>query len=384
MLITKMLQQKYFSTNWTKVIVVACLMGAACLSAQQISAREDGQKVLILNPYPQGFDWSDKEIQGIPLTALPANSVGLNTPDSLDDNYPGYFWGGVIFFFGQTLIIIFLVVSIMRRRKAEEKLKLYSELLEERVFERTQELKETQTQLIHQERLATLGQLAGSVAHELHNPLSAIKNAAYFLNMSLDNSNSDVAESLKILNREVKTSEHIINTLLEFAYPEPAIRRRIDLNELLQQIILETTLPENIEFINQLDPLLPPVYADPEQLEVVFHNLVRNAVQAMSVSNETKGQLSTKSTAVDKAWVIVSVKDTGVGISPEILDKLFEPLFTTKAKGIGLGLALSKILIEENGGIIKVESSGLPGQGSTFTVYLPLSNETGNSSEPDH
>jgi signal transduction histidine kinase len=194
--------------------------------------------------------------------------------------------------------------------------------------------------------------------------------------MALENPDEDIQESLEILNREVMTSEHIISSLLEFSHPEPAIHRKVDINELLQQVIADATLPESIGVVTHLDTSLPLVQADPQQLEVIFDKLIRNAVQAMSSLPEGKGQLVIKSTKLDDDWLAVSIKDNGMGISPENLSRLFEPLFTTKAKGIGLGLALSKILIEENGGIIKVNSDGVPGQGTTFTVQLPLNIKT--------
>jgi signal transduction histidine kinase len=325
------------------------------------------------------FDYQQLVRWQIPLSDLPEGSLVINTPDSFYATpsafynlYKQYIWVGIIFIAAQMFIIVFLAINIVRRRNAEDALKQYSEHLEEMVDDRTQELREAQEQLVQQERLATLGQLAGSVAHELHNPLGAIKNTTYFLDMALENPDDDIKESLKILNQEVMTSEHIISSLLEFSHPEPAIRHEVDINEFLQQVIAEITLPDNIEVVTHLDTSLPPTQADPQQLEVIFDNLIRNAIQAMSLAKNEPGQLNIESNKSDDNWLTVSIKDTGVGISPENLPRLFEPLFTTKAKGIGLGLALAKLLTEENGGIIKVQSSGVPGQGSVFMVQLPL------------
>jgi len=325
------------------------------------------------------FDYEQLDRWNIPLSELPEGSFVVNTPDTFYATPSAfyylnkqYIWGGIAFIVGQTLIIAYLIINFIRRRNAEKALKQYSARLQEMVDERTQELREAQEQLVQQERLATLGQLAGNLAHELHNPLGAIRNTTYFLDMALENPDDDVKESLKILNQEIITSEHIISSLLEFSHPEPAIRRRLDINELLQQVIAAATLPHNIEVITHLEPSLPPVQADPQQLEVVFENLIRNSVQAMQFTKARKGQLIIKSIRLGDDSLAVFIKDTGVGISSENLPKLFEPLFTTKAKGIGLGLALSKLLVEENGGIIKVQSDGIPGQGSTFTIQLPL------------
>jgi signal transduction histidine kinase len=122
-----------------------------------------------------------------------------------------------------------------------------------------------------------------------------------------------------------------------------------------------------VVIVSQLDEALPGVQADPDQLRQVFENIILNAIQAMPAG----GRLLAESRTASAGWVAVSIGDTGVGISPEKKPRLFEPLFTTKAKGVGLGLALTKMLVEAHGGSIHVESE--VGKGSTFTVRLPVS-----------
>ncbi len=230
----------------------------------------------------------------------------------------------------------------------------------------TEELRDSQEQLVRKERLAVLGELAGGVSHELRNPLGAIKNAAYFLNMALKKPEPEVKETLEILDREVDTSERIISDLLGFARVRPPTLRRVDINEIVQKAISRLTVPESVEMVTQLDEAVPKVLGDPDQLGQVFGNIIRNAIQAMPEG----GQLTARTEAPSPEWVVVSVADTGVGIPDENLSKLFQPLFTTKAKGIGLGLATSKGLVEAHGGIIEVESE--VGKGSTFTVRMPI------------
>jgi signal transduction histidine kinase len=256
------------------------------------------------------------------------------------------------------------------RRRAEEALKKYSERLEEMVEERTRELRDAQEQLIRKEKLAVLGQLAGGVGHELRNPLGAIKNAIYFLNMVLEEPEPEVKETLEILQKEVATSERIISSLLDFARAKPPARRKVDLNHVIKEALSRTAVPENVEVVSQLDETLPIILADPDQLGQVFGNIILNAVQAMPEGGQLVVKTSEVSEKLPKSeWVAVSFADTGVGISEENLDKLFEPLFTTKAKGVGLGLAVVKSLVEGHGGNIKVQSE--VGKGSTFTVRLP-------------
>jgi PAS domain S-box-containing protein len=235
-------------------------------------------------------------------------------------------------------------------------------------------LREAQERLIRQEKLAVLGQLAGGVGHELRNPLGAIKNAAYFLNMALAEREPEpeVKETLEILKKEIGTSERIISSLLDFARPKPPVRRKVNVNELVREA-LSRAAPDapRVVVVSQLEEGLPTILADPDQLAQVFGNIIRNGIQAMPQG----GQLVVKSECRGDPggrpeWVAVSFTDTGVGISEENLNKIFEPLFTTKAKGIGLGLAVTKTLVEGHGGSIKVESE--EGKGSTFVVRLPV------------
>ena len=229
------------------------------------------------------------------------------------------------------------------------------------------ERKEMEEQLVRSEKLAILGQLAGSISHELRNPLGVIKNAVYFLNAALEEPEPEVKETLELLEEEVATSEHIISSLLDFARPKSPTPRSVDIDDILQEALAYITIPENIQVVNQLDKSLPAIPADPDQLVQVFGNIILNAIQAMPEG----GQLVIKSEVLSPQWVATSFTDTGAGIPKENLNKLFEPLFSTKAKGIGLGLAITNTLAKEHGGTIEVQSK--VGKGSTFTIKLPLS-----------
>jgi PAS domain S-box-containing protein len=273
---------------------------------------------------------------------------------------------------GEVTGILSTARDITELRKAAEDLREYSDRLEEMVDERTHELRETQDLLLRHERLAVLGQLAGGIGHELRNPLGAIKGAAYFLSMALDNPDPDVKQTLEILDREVATSDRIISTLLDFARPKATFRRKVDVNKVVRDVLSKVQIPDSIELTTRLGRGLPYVLADSEQLTQVFGNIVRNAVQAMPEGGQlrvTSWEMKGKGPA--SRSVAVRVKDSGTGITERDLDKVFEPLFTTKARGIGLGLALSKILVEGHGGAIEVQSR--EGEGSAFTVTLPLS-----------
>lgn len=265
---------------------------------------------------------------------------------------------------GDPRYFIAVVEDIGSRKELEAALAQYREQLEQMVEERTEQLRAAQEQLVVRERLAVLGQLAGGVGHELRNPLGAIRNTAYFLEMTLEEPDAETAEMVEILQREVANCDRIVSSLLDFARPKTPQRRPVHLSELVQGIFARRPLPSGIEIENHFPPALPIVQADPDQLEVIFGNLIRNAAQAMPGG----GRLRVEATATPDG-VTVAFRDTGVGMAPETLEHLFEPLFTTKARGMGLGLALSKQLVEAHEGRLTAESQ--EGVGSTFTVWLP-------------
>lgn len=242
------------------------------------------------------------------------------------------------------------------------------------VAEEVTDHREIQERLARTERLAALGRLGGEVAHELRNPLGAIKNAVYFLHMALEDPSPEVQETLSILDREVGTCERIVRELLDFARSRPPAHQQMELNRILEQALARTRVPPEVETSLDMAEDLPAIQADPLQLAQVAGNILHNAVQAMPEG----GRLIVRSRPEGSGWVSFAVTDTGVGIPAAELGKLFEPLYTTKATGIGLGLAVTKSLVEGHGGTIEVQSR--EGQGSTFTVRLPVGRQGG----PDH
>lgn len=258
--------------------------------------------------------------------------------------------------------------DITDQKQAREELKKYSEKLEQMVEKRTRELHEAQEELVRKEKLAVLGELAGGIGHELRNPLGALKNAAYFLKLALDTPDPDVLETLNILEKEVATSERIITSLLDYARPRQPIRVRTHLTPIIKEALSRVPIPDTVSVVTHMDRSLPPLSLDPQQLTQVFENLFLNGIQAMP-----EGGVLTISSDLNRGRVMISVADTGGGFPKEIQEKIFEPLFTTKAKGIGLGLVISKTLVEAHGGTI--EATSIPGKGSTFTVLLPLEEE---------
>ena len=234
--------------------------------------------------------------------------------------------------------------------RAREALRQHSEQLEELVEERTKALQEAHEQLISQEQLAVLGQLAGGVGHELRNPLGVIKNVAYLLHQLLSDPDPGFREALDTLDRGVESADRVIRALLDFARTKLPSRREVSLNDVVREALSRVTAPDSVSVRCELDETLPPILADPDQLGQVCSNLIDNAIQAMPEG----GRLVVKTTRRSHTEVDISVADTGMGIPEENLERVFEPLSTTKVTGIGLGLALVRTFVEAHGGTVEV------------------------------
>ena len=236
-----------------------------------------------------------------------------------------------------------------------------------------EELRDAQEKLVRSERLAAIGQLAGGVGHELRNPLSAIKNAVYYVRVKVAKSElaqqePRVMEFLDIIDEEINSSGKIINDLLGFSRVGKPTVSPARIEKVIEDVLSHTTIPENIELTKKLDTDLPEVKIDTDQARQVLVNMILNAVQAMP----TGGKLTINAREKDK-FLEVEIADTGCGIPQEVMDKIFDPLFTTRAKGTGLGLAVCKAIIDRHQGHIEVESE--VGKKTTFTIKLPLEAE---------
>ena len=187
--------------------------------------------------------------------------------------------------------------------------------------------------------------------------------------MTLSNEEGDIKETLAILETEIARSERIINALMVFAQPDSSSKEMINFNVLVNSTLLQIAIPEGIEVSTELESTLPLIHADQTQLNMALFNLCKNAVQAM----EEGGTLTIKTMVSKPEWISIKVSDTGSGITEENLQQLYEPLFTTKPKGIGIGLPLVKLLVEAHGGTIEVQTG--VGEGTTFTMNIPLQND---------
>jgi len=232
-------------------------------------------------------------------------------------------------------------------------------------------LKETREQLVHAEKLASLGQLAASVAHEINNPLAGVLTYTKLLARKISGDTLEKGTALDYLSKmesEIGRCSRIIRNLLDFSRQTEPTLRLVDVNQVIEQVLAmvgHQAQLQNVDVVRELSPSLPKVMADSDKLQQVFTNLTLNAIQAMSGG----GRLTLR-TSVASSQVRIDIQDTGCGISKENLSKLFTPFFTTKEKGsgVGLGLAVVRGIIERHKGEIKVQSE--VGKGTTFTIYL--------------
>ncbi|MFO0929562.1 MAG: protoglobin domain-containing protein [Gemmataceae bacterium] len=223
---------------------------------------------------------------------------------------------------------------------------------------------ENVARLQRHERLAAIGQVAGGVAHELRNPLNVVKTSVYYLLNARNPVPEKQAEHLQRIERHVTLADGIITALTNFARLPVPVQQAVPARGLVERALDANPVGAQIAVTLEFPPALPDVLADPDQMLIVFANLIRNARDAMP-----DGGRLTVCGCVDGERVEVAVTDTGVGIPADRLKQILEPLYSTKARGLGLGLAIARAILEKNQGELRVAST--PGDGSTFTVFLP-------------
>ncbi len=240
----------------------------------------------------------------------------------------------------------------------------------EALQEREHRLKQAMNRQISQsDKLASIGRLAAGVAHEINNPLTGVLTFAHLLQKS-DRLGEEEKKDVEVIINETTRVREIVKRLLEFARETPQDREPLDVNHIMSQVIFLLRNQKEfrkVDIEENYDKRLPKVIGDKNQLQQVFLNLALNACEAMP-----EGGKLTISTQLKDGHVVISFRDTGVGIPEEYMNKLFDPFFTTKpvGQGTGLGLSVSYGIVKQHGGRIEVESK--VGEGSTFSVWLPV------------
>jgi len=244
---------------------------------------------------------------------------------------------------------------------------IFKDLRERLRMER--DLQRTREALLESEKLAAMGRLTSQIAHELNNPIYGIMNTLELLKTEIPPENKR-RKILDLSLSEIERLSEMLRNMLSFSKPEEEARKKIDLNNLIEGILLmmEKQMREaNIKIVRQFDPEIPEILASTNQMRQVFLNMFKNAKEAMP-----KGGTLIVGTKREHGAVLIQIEDTGSGISEEIRNKIFEAFFTTKqkVKGVGLGLSVCYGIIKDHGGEIRVGSE--EGKGTTFTIVLPL------------
>ena len=264
----------------------------------------------------------------------------------------------------------------------------YQDTLEQKVEERSRELEASQKQLMQAGKLASIGELASGVAHELNNPASIILMRAKRLSQEIEQRelSTEAREDVQVIERQVEKISRIVSGLLTFSRRSTSAKREVDCNDVLRRtaaLIEDMARHRGVELELGLNASLPSVEADSAQLEQVMLNLINNALDAMPEGGRIIFRSDLMEEPGGERWVCVEVEDTGGGIAEEHLSRVFDPFFTTKevGQGTGLGLSISYGIMEEHGGAIRVESR--PGKGTCFKLYLPVIGEAAEKPSTD-
>jgi signal transduction histidine kinase len=257
-----------------------------------------------------------------------------------------------------------LYAMALQRKHVENQLQEYANSLEEKVAERTKQLEEINHRLVKAQRLATIGELAGMVGHDLRNPLTGIKSATYYLRTTHGSCSEDNRKKMfDVIESAIDHADKIIRDLQEYSREMQLELANCSPQSILKEALALVQVPDRVKIIdNTLDN--PLIKADKTKIARVFINIIKNAVDAMPEG----GTLQIKSTQTD-GNVEISFADTGIGIPKEAMSKLFTPLVTTKAQGMGFGLAICKRIVDAHQGRITVQS--VEGKGTTVTVTMP-------------
>jgi signal transduction histidine kinase/putative methionine-R-sulfoxide reductase with GAF domain len=249
-----------------------------------------------------------------------------------------------------------------------QELKTFSQQMEEKIQKTTTDLRKTEAQLIRSEKLAALGQLAAGIAHEIRNPLTSINILIHSMTENLPSGDSR-KEDLKVIEEEINRINEIVDQFLRFAKPAPPLLEKADVLSIFAETLqlLRPQIEKHQIIVQKEFQALPILLMDREQMKQAILNLLLNAIQAMSGGGDLtlKGQNSK-----DGQWIHIFIQDSGVGIPAEDMNQLFDPFFSTKEGGMGLGLSIAHRIIDQHHGKIEVESA--PGEGTLFTIWLPI------------
>ncbi len=302
--------------------------------------------------------------------------LGVVLPRALlVSTYPDPLLRPLLFVFFAAMLSL-LAAILLNRVESETKARADLNTAYRSLSEYDRQLRESQEQLIQAEKVNSFGQMAASVAHEINNPLSGVLIYTQLLSKQLSSGRFSKEKALDYLSKmevELSRTTKLIRDLLVFAHQSSPILKEVNLNDVVNRVFALSAKSAGLQHVQvskELGHSLPKIVADSDQLQQVCTHLIMNAIESMP-----QGGKLTIRTSTNGNQVKMEVQDTGSGISPENMPRLFTPFFTTKreVKGVGLGLAVSYGIIQRHNGRIKVQSK--EGEGSTFAVYLPIPHE---------
>lgn len=312
-------------------------------------------------------DWDPQDLLYAPLRLADGRIVGVvSIDDPLDGKRPTKESSAPLeLFLHQAAVAIENAKLIQQLNEAQKQIKEYADQLELKVKQRTQQLMEVQNRLLKSERLAAIGEVAAMVGHDLRNPLTGISSATYYLKMKLGpKTDKKTMEMLNLIEEDIEYSNKIINDLLEYSREVHLEFTEVTPKIITKEVLSLVKIPKNIQVFD-LTRTEPKIIVDVEKMKRVFVNIIKNAIDAMPRGG--KLMIESKKT---KDNLKIAFTDTGIGIPKNVIEKLWTPLFTTKARGMGLGLAICKRVVEAHGGNISVGST--IGKGTTFTIAIPI------------
>ncbi|MCK5631544.1 hypothetical protein KAH85_03210, partial [Candidatus Bathyarchaeota archaeon] len=322
-------------------------------------------------------DWDPQDLLYAPLRLADGRIVGvLSIDDPLDGRRPTReSLAPLELFIHPAAVALENAQLIKRLNKMQQQLKADAELLEMKVEERTKELRDSQRRLLRAERLATMGELARMVGHDLRNPLTGIAVATYYLKSKLKLKTSPkIREMLEFIEKDIEYSNKIISDLLEYSKEMKLERKEVQVKTVIEEAILLAKVPKNVQ-VEFASATSPKIKVDAGKMKRVFVNIIKNSLDAMP----TGGKLTVE-IGESAQWFTVAFSDEGTGLPEELMKDMWQPLFTTKAKGMGLGLPICKRIVEAHGGEISIQSQ--LGEGTTITITIPSSFEVeGGESE---
>jgi PAS domain S-box-containing protein len=335
-------------------------------------------RITLVNPAAERmFGYDPDELMGQPLEVLLPGRI----QDTHRDHRARYFAGPRVRPMGTGLDLagrrkdgtefpVEISLSYVQSSEGMSAMALITDITERKRVEA--ELQRQRETLYQTEKLAALGTLSAGIAHEMNNPLGIITSRIEIMLLDAEEHNlpTQVLEDLQVLHRATQRVARIATNLRSFARQIPREHARVDLNAVVQETLLLMQKPlevDGIRLTTRLDPTLAPILGDASTLQQVLLNLVTNAREAMASGGEIR--IETGPATAPAGWVQLVINDTGPGISPEELLKVFDPFYTTKKTGTGLGLSVSYGIIQDHHGTVDVQS--VPGRGTTFVLAFP-------------